>query len=452
MSDELAQHTGGDNAAVGLLLVDDEANILSALRRLFRPLGYTIYTATGGAEGLGILEQHPVDLVISDMRMPEMDGAAFLAEVAKRWPEVVRILLTGYADLPSTIAAINQGHIYGYFSKPWEDNEITLTVRHALEQKRLRAERDRLQALTEQQNTELKQLNAELERRVEARTEELRQANMFLELAYKQLKESYFAAIPVFASLLQLREGRDKGHSQRVGALARAIARQMKLDEDLVRQIYFAGLLHDIGKLAWSDTLLNTPANRLDKEQRRIVVRHPAAGQAVLMGMEPLHKTALFIRHHHEYFNGSGYPDQLAGERIPLGARIIAVANDYDGLRSGHLIGDELTAMDACGFLQEYSGERYDADVVEACVAVIYHREHGESMVHELRLQPDHLRVNMILSRDLYSREGVLMLTKGYRLNERLIAKIKQYMSDEEDPVLVHVYAEGESHAPHHAG
>ncbi|MEW6645658.1 MAG: HD domain-containing phosphohydrolase [Pseudomonadota bacterium] len=441
------ESTNGTAATAGqapaaVLLVDDEANILAALRRLFRPLGYTVHSAESGAAALAILEQEHIDLVISDMRMPHMDGAQFLAQVAQRWPQVVRILLTGYADLESTIAAINQGQIYNYFSKPWEDNEIKLAVQHALEQKRLREEHDRLAALTQRQNEELKDLNANLEKIVAARTEELRQTNMFLELAYAQLQESYYAAIPVFANLVQLREGPGGGHGKRVGELAREIAVYMALDEDDVRHIYFAGLLHDIGKLPWPDGLLHIRTTELSPAQRKVVERHPITGQAILLGMEPLHKTGLFIRHHHEHYNGKGYPDRLYGEQIPLGARIVAVANDYDGLRSGSLLGEELSPLDARTFLQQRRDTHYDGAVVDACIAVLDARERGEGMIHELRLEPDALRPGMVLSRDLLGQDGVLLLTKGYRLNEILVRKINELQQDDSHEFIIHVLAE----------
>ncbi|HTH40754.1 MAG TPA: response regulator, partial [Rhodocyclaceae bacterium] len=147
-----------------ILCVDDEANILSALKRLFRPSGYRILTAGSGAEGLATLEQEQgrVDLVISDMRMPEMDGARFLTQVRQRWPETSRILLTGYADMESTVAAINEGHISRYISKPWNDGEMLLTVRDVLERRLLEKEKARLERLTRQQNEELVALNAGL--------------------------------------------------------------------------------------------------------------------------------------------------------------------------------------------------------------------------------------------------------------------------------------------------
>ena len=143
-----------------LLLVDDEPSILSALKQLFRVPGYRVLTAGGGQEGLDTLARERVDLVISDMRMPIMDGAAFLAKVRAGWPEVVRVVLTGYADVASTIAAINHGEIYRYISKPWEDNDVLLLVRDALERKQLGEEKQRLEDLTAKQNEQLRDLNA----------------------------------------------------------------------------------------------------------------------------------------------------------------------------------------------------------------------------------------------------------------------------------------------------
>jgi adenylate cyclase len=146
------------NIAATLLLIDDEANIRAALTRLFRPCGYTILTAESGAAAFELLEQNAVDLVICDMRMPEMSGAEVLEQIRIKWPEVVRILLTGYADIDLIIAAINRGEIYRYIAKPWDDNDIVLTVRDALEHKHLLVEKQRLETLTLQQNEKIKRL------------------------------------------------------------------------------------------------------------------------------------------------------------------------------------------------------------------------------------------------------------------------------------------------------
>ena len=157
-----------------ILCVDDEPNILSALRRLFRPHGYRMLTADSGAAGLAVLESEAVDLVISDMRMPQMDGAQFLAQVRQRWPGTMRLLLPGYADVQSILDAINHGEIYRYVTKPWDENDIVLVVRHALERRALEQDKLRLEALTASQNAQLLVLNASLEEKVAVRTQQLK--------------------------------------------------------------------------------------------------------------------------------------------------------------------------------------------------------------------------------------------------------------------------------------
>jgi response regulator RpfG family c-di-GMP phosphodiesterase len=175
-----------------ILFVDDEKSILSSLRRLFRTSPYELLTAISGAEALDILKVRMVDLVVSDMRMPEMDGAEFLTKVASQWPETIRILLTGYSDLESTIAAVNNGRIYRYLSKPWEENDLRMTIHQALEKKTIEKERDRLLLLTSAQNAELLNLNQNLEKTVEARTE--------------QIRKTFHQTILIFSQLVELRE------------------------------------------------------------------------------------------------------------------------------------------------------------------------------------------------------------------------------------------------------
>ncbi len=139
----------GSTAPV-ILCVDDEPNILSSLRRLFHPHHYKVLTADSGASGLVILQTQQVDLVISDMRMPQMNGAQFLEQVRHQWPSTVRMLLTGYADVDTIVDAINRGEIHRYIIKPWNDQDILLIVRHALGRQQLERDNAHLQALTHQ--------------------------------------------------------------------------------------------------------------------------------------------------------------------------------------------------------------------------------------------------------------------------------------------------------------
>ena len=396
-----------------------------ALKRLFRPHGYTIFTAVSGAAGLKLLEQEPADLVISDMRMPGMDGAAFLEQVRMRRPDTVRILLTGYADVSSTIAAINRGEIYRYIAKPWNDEEVLLVVRQALERKQLAEENARLAALTRRQNEELKALNSQLEIRVAKRTEELRQALEHLDIAHQKLKEGFVSSMRVFSGLIEMRSGNLGGHARRVAELAREIAGRMGLNEADSQEIVLAGLLHDIGKIGLADELLAKPMDKVTQAEHKLLVKHPAKGQAVLLAIEPLRGPALLIRHHHERWDGSGFPDGLKGDTIPLGARILAVANDYDALLAGALLTRKHLPEEARAYIAANSGKRYDARVVTRFLEQLLPRQ--PAATRETVCLIDALKPGMVLTRDLVHPDGYLLLAKGYLLDASLIELLREF-------------------------
>lgn len=421
---EIPASQAGTDGTATLLFVDDEVNILSSLKRLFRTGGYRIFTAENGAQGLDILQHEAVDLVVSDMRMPEMNGAQFLEQVNARWPDTIRILLTGHAEIGATIDAINKGHIYRYISKPWEDNDILLAIKQALHQKKLELANQGLEELTRRQNEELKDLNANLEAKVKARTEEVRQTMGFLEIAHDKLKRDFITSIRVFSNLIEMREGAMAGHSRRVAELSRAIAQKMKMNDADAQDIFLAALLHDVGKIGFPDYLLEKSFANLTSEERFDVIKHPVKGQTALMALEPLNGAAKLIRSHHERFDGLGYPDKLAGLAIPLGARVIMLANEYDAVQLGMLLSKRLKHADALLFIQEGRGNRYDPAVVDAFMSVMASTVHA---VRELALHPEQLRPGMVLSRDLLSRQGDLLLSKDHLLDASLIDQIKSF-------------------------
>ena len=408
-----------------LLFVDDEQNILSSLKRLFRPLGYTIHTANSGTEALSVLEKETVDIVVSDMRMPEMDGAQLLEQIATRWPNTVRILLTGYADIASTIAAVNQGGIWKYVSKPWDDNDLKQSVHNALERKFLLEEKRRLEQLTQKQNDELRDLNTGLEAKVAARTGEIQQMMDQLDLTHESLKKSYAQSVKVFSSLIEMRERTGRGHSRRVAELAQKLATKLGLSSADIQDISYAALLHDIGKIALPDTLLVKPFAELQPSERLQVVKHAVIGQGILMSLEPLQETARIIRSHHEQWDGHGYPDGLSGEKIPLGARILAVANEYDALQVGSLITTKMSAKDAREFIVKNSGKRYDPQVVAVFAGLTIESALIAPVEKGIKIASRDLRADMVMTNDLVTKEGVLLLSRGYLLDEHLIAKIQ---------------------------
>ena len=420
-----------------LLLVDDEPGILSSLRRLLRPCGYAIHTAESGKAGLEILERESIDLVISDMRMPEMDGAHFLEQVRIRWPATMRLLLTGYADVSSTIDAINRGEIYRSIAKPWDDADLTLIVRDALDRQRLLSENVRLLALTQAQNEELKDLNANLEDKVKQRTAEVEQINSFLNLANERLKQNFLVSIKMFSGLMELRGGAMSGHSRRVADLARKLAVKMGIDGKQQQDIFFAALLHDVGKIGFPDALLSRPVSRMSGDDLGRYRKHSLAGESALMPLEELKDVSMIVRSHHERFDGQGFPDGLEGLRIPLGARVLSVVNDYDGLQIGTLSEKRMTEDEAKALLNQSRGKRYDPQIVDTFIEMLGGM--AREVVRERPVSHADLKVGMVLSRDLVSREGALLLAADFILDVTLIKQIQDYAYRENHAVTTYI-------------
>jgi len=422
-----------------ILFVDDEANILSSLKRLFRPFGYHIFTAEGGAQGLEIMGREKVDLVVSDMRMPEMNGAQFLEKVRERWPDTVRILLTGYAEIGATIDAINKGQIYRYVSKPWEDNDITLIVKHALQQKMLEREKLRLEELTRKQNDELRELNIHLEEKVLARTSELNQTMQFLEAAHERLKKSFITSVRVFSNLIEMRNPGKAGHSSRVANLARALAQKMGMSAAEVQDTFIAGLLLDIGKIGLPDRLIDRPFHSLSVDERGEVIKFPIKGEMALMALEQLNGAAKLIRSHREHFDGTGYPDHLSGLTISLGARILAVAEDYDAALMGTSFVKPLKPAEASLLIQDGKSTRYDPAVVDALLKELGGIRTATDGTSESVLRSGQLIEGMTLSRDLIAQGGDMLLSKGHVLNEQLIEQISGFERMAGHPLTIYV-------------
>lgn len=422
-----------------VLFVDDEPNILRSLVRLFRSTEYELLTASSGEQALVMLAEQTVDLVISDMRMPGLDGVSLLREIRARWPEIMRVLLTGYSDLEQTIHAINEGQIYRYLSKPWNDTELLLVARQALEQKRLQQENQRLQRLAMKQNDMLKNSNAKLEIQVRQRTAELQQLVSFMELTQHELKESYHAAIEVFSSLMEMRSELWSGHGRRVAHLVQNMLEHLPHDEQEKEAMVHAALLHDIGKLSLSDELLVKPTTIMNRQELKEWMLHPQNSEMALLPITQLQAIGGMIRHHHERFDGAGFPDKLKGFEISLGARILAIVNDYDELMMGLIQPSKMDDRQACSYIKKHSGMRYDPDLVD--IFMTMSREPVKKSL-EYIVKSDELAVGMVLSRDLLSHSRYLLLTNGRRLDDTLIKHIRRFEEVNGHPLTIHVLRE----------
>lgn len=412
-----------------LLVVDDEENILSSLVRLFSDEdGFDVIAKSSATDALAVLEDRPVDIIISDMRMPIMDGATFLAQAAQRWPDTARMLLTGFSDMESTVRAINEGHISHYISKPWDDDDLVDKVKNALELKRLREQNKVLLQIKEQQRAELQALTENQEAIIRSRTEELQQTASQLDVAYQELQESYYQSIPLLSNLVEMNERHKKNHAARVANIAKIIGEEMQLPDREMRQLFIGALLHDIGKLGLEQSIRGKSTDSMSPLERKRYQQHAILGESALLSFDPLRDAAQIVRSHHERFDGKGFPGKLSGSDIPLGARIVAVANDYDNiLLPNNFLGKNLNDMQAHEFIIQESGKRYDPQVVSAFDTVIDKVRLLLAKDREALLPLDKIEPGMTLSQDLINQHGMVMLVAGRVLTEAHIKKLQQF-------------------------
>jgi putative nucleotidyltransferase with HDIG domain len=354
-----------------VLFVDDETNILKALQRLLRIEDMNVLCASRAAEALDLLEKHPTQVVVTDQRMPEMSGVDFLARVREHYPDVVRMMLTGYTEMNVAVDAINRGEIYRLITKPWNDDELRATIRQAFDHADLKAEIKRLNQVTREQNFKLQDMNRNLEGKVRDRTKQLAEK-------HQQLRTAYVQTIRALAEAVDAKDAYTRGHSERVGVYASKIAREMSFAKDFIERVYIAGLLHDVGKIGVRDAVITKP-DRLTLEEYEEIKAHPEIGAKILEPVDFLKDVAPCVRHHHEWYDGSnrGYPDQLRGEQIPLPSRIILVADTVEAMTSDRPYRKALPLEAVVSEIDKYSGSQFDPQVTVAFLRLLEREAEG---------------------------------------------------------------------------
>ena len=421
-----------------ILLVDDEKNILNSLNRLFFDEEYDILLADSARKALEVISILEVNVIISDQRMPNMTGVEMLTKAQQLQPDAVRMILTGYTDIDAAIKAVNEGAVFRFLSKPWNDNELKMTVKQGVEHYRLQKKNRELFALNQKQNVELKTLNDTLNQRVKERTKTIIQKNQELSEANKQLSASFFKLINIVIEIVETKSSDLASHCKRVAASARYIAEEMELSEEEIEMIEIAAMLHDIGKISMSDQVLLKRDTMMNSEELSLWKRHPLVGERILGNIDRLNDVRLIIRHHHEFYNGHGFPDGLVGEEIPLGARIIAVADTYDKLVNKVYMNVDNTRIRAMKALRSKMGTELDPEIVARMVQFLQSRKSKSKDRKEVELKPFELKENMILSRDLYTTRGTKVFAKDKRLD---IAAIKAVIdSDRMEKLLTSVF------------
>ena len=326
------------------LVVDDEPRLRQVLMRLMEGEGFACLEAASGAEALELLKHHDVMLVLTDLRMPQMDGRELLRHVRDRYPDTAVVLITAVAEIDVAVSCLAMG-ASDYLMKPFNLDEVRARVSQALEKRRLLVENRGYQE--------------RLEERVRAQA--------------RRLEELFLASMQAFAEALEVKDRYTRGHSIRVSQYSSAIARTMRLPSEVIRQIEIGGHVHDIGKIGVRESVLNKLGPLTDEEYEHIMT-HPMVGWRILspiLGDAPL--ALNIVRSHHERYDGRGIPDGLGGTAIPLEARIAAVADAFDAMTSGRAYrrGGRLSLDEAIAEMRRCNGTQFDPDVLHAFEASV---------------------------------------------------------------------------------
>jgi response regulator RpfG family c-di-GMP phosphodiesterase len=422
-----------------ILFVDDEPAILKSLKRIFRNFeDWTYHFASSPKEAIEMLAKHNITVLVSDHKMPQMEGAEFLAHVKEKRPDTVRMMLTGQANLEAVQHAVNSGEIFRFILKPWDDTELKQAVKNAVEYHRVTVENRRLNKLTQTHNEELIELNKGLEEKVQLRTHQLSDALHTALALNGKLEETLFFSTRALASMIQMARPEVGTHSRRVAEHARAVGSQLGMSQKELNDLEIAALLHDNGKLAHPPFLVEKSVKDYTAEEREIYEIHPITGAQNLQTITGFEHICTFIRTHHERYNGRGFPNRVRRDSIPKEAYIIGIIDLYDHLINLPNPNREFVFQHAFQRLADSADEEFPGKLVQIVLDYAESLNAKQEAEEYMQVGLIDIAPNMRLAKDIYGMSGTLLLAGGSSLtaqNIRLIRSIAKV-----DPIAGKIY------------
>ena len=329
-----------------ILIVDDEQAICRMLAQRLVKEGYSCTIANNGKEALNYFYKENFSLLISDIKMPLMDGIELLKRVKSLNPSILVIMITAYPEIDVTVEALRFG-AYDFIVKPTNLDWMIQTVKNALERKRL--------------EEELEAYHNHLENLLENRTAKLQQS-------YCILKKTHLDSVKVLVGAIEAKDPFTHGHSDRVKIISLEIASLLGFSEDRLENLEYGALLHDIGMIGIRDDVLHNPG-ALSPEEYQHIQEHTLIGAKIVEGIDFFKDKIPMIRSHHEHYDRSGYPDGLIGEAIPLEARIISVADAFDAMTSARPHREAIPLEHVLTELERQKATQFDPEIVDIFIS-----------------------------------------------------------------------------------
>ena len=423
-----------------LLILDDEKEVLNALSRVLRKY-FQLYLFSDANEALLFFENNPhIPLVITDMRMPVMDGATFLGKIIDINPSCKRFLLTGHADVKLTVTAVNEGKISHYFAKPWDNQELITELTSAHELHCNEKKTKQLLKVNLAKNAELSLINSSLELETNLNQKKLQQISSREASSFVRLKKTFSTFIDIYAETIRLHTKDNSGHNLRVAAHARLIAEQYDCSKLTVFQIYIAGLLYETGKIAIDQQLLTKSIDDMSQQEKTLYNGFYQKSYSLLKNVEQLAFVPEIIKNIPQSVNNVDKYSNNVEHEIPLGSRIIAVVSLYDNLINGRQCLVKLSTIEAKHRLKELAKSILDPLVVSQYLTILVERPNSLDGPVDFLLNTTDLVENMVLTKDILNSDKHPMLTKGTQLEQHHIDKLLDIEKVKNERFLIYAH------------
>jgi response regulator RpfG family c-di-GMP phosphodiesterase len=412
-----------------ILVIDDDPAVLILLQDDLERAGYSTVTNTNPLNALEEIKQRNFSVIISDQRMPGLSGLNLLAQAARIQPSATRMLITGMMDIETVVDAINTGEIFRFIVKPWLREEFLAAVKNGVQRHELINHNAHLQSATQSMNEQLIELNRSLEQQVKLvaqKNSQLHNLNDALEDNLVHTMELCVHTMETFYPLLGNR-------ARRAFQFCKSMSEMLQLDDEESRVLESSALLYDIGLVGVPRQIIRQweeEPETLGPAERALIEQHPILGQELTGFGSNLEAVGKIIRAHHENFDGSGYPDQLAGESIPWLARLLAVTAGY--------VSNPMTDLEAIEAVKAGAGTLYDPQAVRLFLRVlptaVVPRKERQVLLSELR-------PGMVLAKGIHTFNGLLLVAEGQELNATYIEKVLNHNRIQPITDIVVVYS-----------
>ncbi len=415
-----------------VLLLDDEQEVLNALQRVLRN-DYQVHAFTDAETAIDFFQNSPTQIVISDMKMPKINGAEFLSHIVKINSRSKRIVLTGYADTELAKQAINDGKISAYLNKPWSNTELKETIATLINE--LKVENKKLAVIK----------NLKLDnQRLSANQDSMIKVSNFIQKnhvnildKHKKLSTLNNELLQLSANLVAMQTHDTSGHTYRVAQQSKMLANRIELDEPHRVHVYLAALFYRIGISSLSPALIALPWYKMSSQEKSTWMKYPQASADILNTLQSLAPCAKIVRHIYEHFDGSGIPQHLSNDDIPITSRILAIVVHFDLLVSGKMTEQCITPQEAIIIMKKSLDSLFDRKIFSHFVAMLTTPLTTERL--EIAKSVGELQPGMVLAQDILNHELHKLLNEKTVLSQSHIDNLAKHQEQRKNVIVAYI-------------